>query len=579
MAFGVVSPAAPPVAPTPPPAPLPPPPVLGGLLAPPVAPAPAPAPAPVQVHKQSGLPVGAVYRKYYNHAYHTVTVTPNGFQLSHANGTTSMHGSLTAAATAVRGKLSTDGWAFFKVAKPPKAAPAVAPTPAPSAAAMQKLAASNLHSTIPFAPETSWESGKSGGAGIVLNGVPFASAPAGEFWKHTADVPLNEPKPLRPIERVLCIIKEPDGRVWIVEPTNHYGNRKNTIPGGGVERGLSNQQNAIKEAFEETGLHIKITGYLGDNTDSNTKRNGRVYLAERIGGAPWDAKPEPGITNQRTGQKNAPESDHVRLCTPEHAAKLLNRTDDQAMLTLASPMDVKTKADGEMLKKVVEGLKPTADAYVAKAKGKAGSPVLHAVQELRGFNEKPTVVAKKDFNALMAKGEHIEMLRGLQDHGGTKATDMCEQFKTGTHFPGFGCFGDGTYADASKSNGSNGNVATSNYGRGGDIVRIALPKTAKIIKQSELEKIIGTQSGSYGSKTGLHPDNFTATGGGHGSARSWAGIHAALAGYDAIHVDGNSSMQGNYGNRSKKADEGFYVILNRSVLTVQKESAKGHVLS
>jgi 8-oxo-dGTP pyrophosphatase MutT (NUDIX family) len=58
------------------------------------------------------------------------------------------------------------------------------------------------------------------------------------------------------------------------------------VPGGGVEKGLSNQQNALKETWEETGLHVEITGHLGDFKDSNNGKMGRLYAGKRIGGSP-----------------------------------------------------------------------------------------------------------------------------------------------------------------------------------------------------------------------------------------------------------------------------------------------------
>src|SRR5206468_2225742 len=113
-----------------------------------------------------------------------------------------------------------------------------------------------------------------------------------------------------------------DGRIWIVQPTNQFGNRKHTLPGGGVEPGLTDQQNALKEVWEETGLQVEITGHLGDFIDSNNGNNGRLYVGRRVGGAPWDAKIEQHIIDPKTG-KPAAESDSVMLVTKERAAQLL----------------------------------------------------------------------------------------------------------------------------------------------------------------------------------------------------------------------------------------------------------------
>jgi ADP-ribose pyrophosphatase YjhB (NUDIX family) len=82
------------------------------------------------------------------------------------------------------------------------------------------------------------------------------------------------------------VIVERDWRIWLVSPSNLFGGYKTTFPKGKVDPGLSLQANAIKEGFEESGLKVRITGYLGDfkRTSSMT----RLYLAERVGGDPSD---------------------------------------------------------------------------------------------------------------------------------------------------------------------------------------------------------------------------------------------------------------------------------------------------
>lgn len=83
------------------------------------------------------------------------------------------------------------------------------------------------------------------------------------------------------------VIREPDGRVWLVAPTNKFGGYETTWPKGRIEPGLSSQATAIREAWEESGLCVRITGFLGDFTRSTTQT--RLYLAERIGGTPAEA--------------------------------------------------------------------------------------------------------------------------------------------------------------------------------------------------------------------------------------------------------------------------------------------------
>lgn len=504
--------------------------------------------APAQ--KQSGLPVGSVFTKKYKGNTYTVTVEQNGFKVDgpYATFGTKTYSSLTAAAKGVReNNKPINGWAFFKIDKPTGAVappPQTQPTHAPK----------QPHSTIPFKDEHDFETGKPQPG--VLNGIPFASAPP-KFWEKTPDAPIKEHAPVHKIQRSTVMVEEPDGRVWIVQPTNAFGDRKYTLPGGTNEPHLTNQQNALKEVWEETGLQVEITGHLGDFQDSNNGRYGRLYKGRRIGGAPWDAKIENSIRDKNGNP--AAESEKVSLVTKEIAAQRLHRTDDLAQLATVAPIALGTNPTKNVMSKIVEGLKPAAQSWEKeqrKQNKSVGDSMLHAVQELRGFNGRPVEISKSAMDSLIASGGHIEMLRGIKGSGSLSAKDLTGEFKRGDHYPGFGCFGSGTYAD---SNRGSGNVATGQYGRGGDTVRMALPKTAKIIKQSELESKVKGLPSEYRPYTT------------HSNSDTWLGAHAALAGYDAIHVDGGSSRHGSYG-------QGFYVILNRSVLTVQKESAKGHVI-
>jgi len=88
------------------------------------------------------------------------------------------------------------------------------------------------------------------------------------------------------------VVVEPDGRVWLVHPTNAFGGYRATWPKGRVEGGLSMQATACRECFEESGLKVRIVGVLGD-FDRTTTRT-RYYLAERTGGSPslmgWESQ-------------------------------------------------------------------------------------------------------------------------------------------------------------------------------------------------------------------------------------------------------------------------------------------------
>lgn len=80
---------------------------------------------------------------------------------------------------------------------------------------------------------------------------------------------------------------EVDGRVWTVSPTNRYGGYENTFPKGTLAVGINPQASAIKEALEESGLRVEITGFLVDVQRSTSVT--RYYSARRVGGTPTDA--------------------------------------------------------------------------------------------------------------------------------------------------------------------------------------------------------------------------------------------------------------------------------------------------
>lgn len=140
------------------------------------------------------------------------------------------------------------------------------------------------------------------GAPKALNGVafkPWADAPTTlDGWAAVPGqkkLPKEPPLPEVPAGFKLgsgVIIREPDGRIWLTKPTNEFGGYKHTFPKGTAEEGLSLQANAIKEAFEETGLQVEITGFAGDVM--RTTSVGRYYYARRVGGSPaahgWESE-------------------------------------------------------------------------------------------------------------------------------------------------------------------------------------------------------------------------------------------------------------------------------------------------
>jgi len=83
-----------------------------------------------------------------------------------------------------------------------------------------------------------------------------------------------------------AVVVEPDGRVWVIHPSNAFGGYRATFPKGKQESGQSLEQTAIKETFEEAGLVIALTRWLIDVPRSSTVC--RYFLARRRGGSPAD---------------------------------------------------------------------------------------------------------------------------------------------------------------------------------------------------------------------------------------------------------------------------------------------------
>ena len=89
-----------------------------------------------------------------------------------------------------------------------------------------------------------------------------------------------------------AVVVEPDGRVWLVAPTNGYHGYRATFPKGQVDAGFTLQACARKETFEETGLWVELVAHLIDLP--RARGFARYYLARRRGGTPsamgWESQ-------------------------------------------------------------------------------------------------------------------------------------------------------------------------------------------------------------------------------------------------------------------------------------------------
>ena len=150
-----------------------------------------------------------------------------------------------------------------------------------------------------------------------INNIELKSwTPPGD-WKTVSgqDHSIKEPEMKVPEGKKAAsglIMHEPDGRIWLMKPTNSFGGYKHTFPKGRIEKGLHPQANAIKEAFEETGLKGRITGHAGD-AEGDTSVT-RYYHAIRETGNPLD--------------HDKAETEAVALVHPRNFHKFLNKSRD-----------------------------------------------------------------------------------------------------------------------------------------------------------------------------------------------------------------------------------------------------------
>lgn len=123
-----------------------------------------------------------------------------------------------------------------------------------------------------------------------LNGIALTQweAPTTlEGWQNVAGQHPNLDERIgdQRVKKAGTVVVEPDGRVWIIESTNHFTGAR-SFPKGTVDDGLSLQATAIKETYEETGLHVEIVSHLTDFRQNTGKPKTRYYVARRTGGTP-----------------------------------------------------------------------------------------------------------------------------------------------------------------------------------------------------------------------------------------------------------------------------------------------------
>ncbi|WP_338760327.1 NUDIX hydrolase [Massilia sp. METH4] len=126
----------------------------------------------------------------------------------------------------------------------------------------------------------------------ALNGIPLAPwncAPrTSEAWARLgARAAIEEPPFVLPAglsAAAGAVVVEDDGRIWLVAPSNRFGNYDATFPKGRADPGASLHCTAIRETYEEAGLHVELVDFLIDSRRTLTFT--RYYIARRVGGTP-----------------------------------------------------------------------------------------------------------------------------------------------------------------------------------------------------------------------------------------------------------------------------------------------------
>ncbi|MFI5343827.1 MAG: protein-tyrosine phosphatase family protein [Chlamydiales bacterium] len=117
------------------------------------------------------------------------------------------------------------------------------------------------------------------------------------------------------------VIQLKDQRYVLAQPTGRFAGYSYTFPKGRPNDGESLQQAAIREAREEAGLEVELTGVLGDYRGGSTFT--RYYTAKLVGGDPSDCDFE---------------TSKVHFVPPERVEELLQKNDRQSLINILTDL-------------------------------------------------------------------------------------------------------------------------------------------------------------------------------------------------------------------------------------------------
>lgn len=195
----------------------------------------------------------------------------------------------------------------------------------------------------------------------------------------------------------------------------------------------------------------------------------------------------------------------------------------------------------------------TLAAEVVKLRKKitnAADETLSAIARIQGFDGVPTLLTRAEMTkALKAQGAHPVIFRGVKAAGAKTAQDVQEMMRSGDAYFGNGVYGNGYYFSTARATA----VSYSNK-TAASVVRATIRPDAKIITYGDAlqQHRAFLSSMSSGVPLEVYQD---------------IGRWAMAQGYDVILQD--------FANRRISADaESYYIILNRSILMVEKAPAR-----
>lgn len=96
----------------------------------------------------------------------------------------------------------------------------------------------------------------------------------------------NLPRPITPLLTVDAIIRIPEKKIVLIKRKNPPFQGQYALPGGFVDVGETTEESCIREAFEETNIHVKIIKLTGVYSDPKRDPRGHTvtisYLCEPL---------------------------------------------------------------------------------------------------------------------------------------------------------------------------------------------------------------------------------------------------------------------------------------------------------